>query len=438
MAEIAGRRALRIAQAGFRRDARALFKSTAGRASAVLVRAAANDGQIDRRQETALVKEAGEIVQRLFVAADGRTSMDAEGRPVSPYARALLWWIGWATREAARRHEQFMIDRLPAGVERWLKLARKKPVQEQRLNAEAQRGRDAEGRLIGEMNTLSPSPPPNPLSAQRGGGIETLPWPLPKHGERLIGEQTDEEIAQFLATYGDLRIFGPNPLAQVDPLRQWVPFTRWTDPNGYQLSDRIWQTALRTRMKVDALIADALRTGQGALELARVLEQFLTPGRAALRTQKPYGIDASADAMRLARTEIARAHNQAAWLSAYLNPYVDKIDVSRSPWGDPTCPICPQHATIGLSGERLRPPYPVESADVPPWHPHDMCFVISVVTDDPAAVTARLHAAMEEARELHLEPFMTPTAGDAYVEMLLGEAVWGLLRQIAPAQLALI
>ncbi len=400
MVEIAGRRALRIAQKAFKRDLTSLLRQASDRASGVLVRSArlartTGDGTIDPRLRSHVAGEVGGIVQRVFVAGDGRSSVLDDGRAVSPYARLLLYWIAWTTREAVRGHQKYMERQLPPDVLAWLRESKKKPVQEQ---SEPPRHEGHQARLIQEQNQ--------------------------------DGEEWERLVAQFLADYADImRIFTPNPLAEVDPLRRWVRADRWTDPKGYDLSDRIWQNALRTRQKIDALITDALRTGQSALDLSRLLEQFLLPGRAPLRTDKPYGIDASYDAMRLGRTEIARAHNQAAWLSSYLNPYVETIDVSRSPWGDPLCPVCPEHATIGLSGERLRPPYPMESADIPPWHPHDMCFVVPRVADDPATVTRRLSQAMDEARELHIDPYWTPAIGDNFVEMLLGRAIYDLLKQ---------
>ncbi|HRF99371.1 MAG TPA: hypothetical protein PLZ51_29360, partial [Aggregatilineales bacterium] len=44
---------------------------------------------------------------------------------------------------------------------------------------------------------------------------------------------------------GKLRIFRPNPMAELDPTRRWVPMHRWQDERGYRLSDRIWEGSLR-------------------------------------------------------------------------------------------------------------------------------------------------------------------------------------------------
>ena len=121
------------------------------------------------------------------------------------------------------------------------------------------------------------------------------------------------------------KVFTPNPLAGYDPPHLWV------DPNGYQLSDRIWSTAGVTRRKVDAFLEDGIAQGRGALSLSKDLEQFLHPGRQLKRTKTPYGTDASYDAMRLARTEISRAASQAHEIAARANPFVEKLRWKLSP-----------------------------------------------------------------------------------------------------------
>jgi len=228
-----------------------------------------------------------------------------------------------------------------------------------------------------------------------------------------------------------LRLFRPNPLAEYEPAHTWV------DPNGYRLSDRIWQTATRTRMKLDAMVADAINEGMSAERLAKRLEQFLIPGRAKIRTNKPYGKDASYDAMRLARTEIARAGNQAAFISAYTNPYVNRIDVRRSANGDPTCTVCPKHATIGIGGERLREPYSIHAANIPAYHPHCMCTTVPVVTDSPDTVTQNLRAIVEEAGQGLEPPLRTALQPQGMLQQLLREPMYRevadfLVQQIGP------
>jgi hypothetical protein len=198
----------------------------------------------------------------------------------------------------------------------------------------------------------------------------------------------------------------------------------WVDPTGYRLSDRIWQTSARTRLKIDGLLGEGIRTGKGSLALSRQLEQFLLPGRAALRTNKPYGSDASFDAMRLARSEITLAHSKATLAAASDNPFVSGIDWRLS-IRHPKADICDNLATIGMDGQRLRNPYPVDEAPIPVQdsHPQCLCVAMPVAVDEPAKVVAGLRQQMLLGRAA---PY-TPLDADGYVSELLSAALVGAI-----------
>jgi len=108
---------------------------------------------------------------------------------------------------------------------------------------------------------------------------------------------------------------------------------------------------------------------------------------------------------------------------------VDTIDVARSPNGSRACPICPQHATIGFGGERLRPAYSVHAADLPPFHPNCMDYVRPGVTDSPSTVTNRLQAVIEDSHAANFPPSVNPAAAEAMVQTLLHQALNGLVAQ---------
>lgn len=112
------------------------------------------------------------------------------------------------------------------------------------------------------------------------------------------------------------------------------------------------------------------------------------------------------------------------FISAYTNPYVDKVEVRRSPNGDPTCPICPQHATLGTGGERLRPPYDILGANLSPYHPHCMCHVQPVVTDNPEIVTNNLRAIIEKAGEGLPSPVRTALQPQGMLQDMLRESMY--------------
>lgn len=186
---------------------------------------------------------------------------------------------------------------------------------------------------------------------------------------------------------------GYNPT--IDPLRSWVSMFRWNDPRGYQLSSRIWQNSVRTRAQIDAFLEDAIRNGTGSLPLSKQLEQFLVPGRAALRTKKPYGSSAAHHAMTLARTEITAAHGRATIAVSKANPFVDKIAwrTSRSHKDRDECDF-----------NEANGPYNPDKVPTYPNHPNEMCSLVPVVTQSPQDVIAEMRADMRQGKHAPFTP----------------------------------
>ena len=196
----------------------------------------------------------------------------------------------------------------------------------------------------------------------------------------------------------------------------------WVDPRGYRLSDRIWQASIETRKKVDALLADAIRSGRDVRQVARELEQFLLPSRAGVRTNKPYGRSASYDAMRLIRSELSRAHAQVTVAASMANPFVDGVDWHLSA-AHPKVDMCDRIATVGMSGQRLKPPYPLDGnvpIPVQNSHPQCICFTTSAVLSANVDTIQKLRAMMDAGEE----PPVTVID------------VWGYLRRLIGAFLA--
>jgi hypothetical protein len=333
---------------------------------------------LDTRHRDRVLREVGELVQGLFVA-DGRFAFAADGVTArSRFAQLLNTFYVRVTMEAVYGQHDWLKKKIPADVFTFLSRARP-------LN-------------LGEAT--------NPFLRQ--------------------DSESDEAFRQRL---DDLRIFHANPFLELDPNRQWVPMHKWQDSNGYQLDNRIWNASVDTRKAIDSIISQAFKEGMGALELSRILEASLLPGMDAIRTDKPYGSDSSYFALRLAVTEIARAANHAAFIAAYTNPYVDRIDVARSPNGSRECPICPQHATLSFGGERLREPYSIHSASLCPYHPFCKCHVRPVVTDSPSTVTNRLRAVMEDSYAANFPPSVNPAAADALLQTLLHRSLNTIVAQ---------
>lgn len=244
------RRILASAQVGFKKDFITEFKPIVQRIQGVIRVYEGSDGLIQSSLLNTVQAQAGAILDRFFVGANGRSAYGRDGTtPLAPYPRILNRWIAMAQAQMVIAEYKWMRRNIPDDIQNYL--------------------------------TRSPS--------------REVPI-------KEIAELTEEQIEA-------LRLFHPNPLAEYEPAHTWV------DPRGYRLSDRIWRVDIETRTKLDLLLADGVHQGMSARNIAKLAEQFLIPGRAKLRTKRPYGTDGSFDAMRLARTEIARAGNQAAFMS---------------------------------------------------------------------------------------------------------------------------
>lgn len=224
-----------------------------------------------------------------------------------------------------------------------------------------------------------------------------------------------------------IRIFNPNLLAQYEAPHAWV------DPDGYRLSDRIWNGSQRTRIKIDRIITHSINTGMSALDLADLLEFALVPARRGVRTSKPYGEDiqgrVSFDAMRLARSEITRAHSQAAKAAALANPYVTTMDYALSA-SHPKIDICD---TLAAGS-----PYPVEDTPVPVQdsHPQCLCTIRPRVGESLSDITAQLRAVVESA-EADLAAALTPLQGEAFNNQLFDTVLRAVVGRLPGAAQAL-
>lgn len=360
--KISYRRLMASTQVKLRTDLQSMFKRMSDRLNLLLLTEAGTDGTVNPREENDLRRKARAMVDSYFVNPD---PFGRDGvTDLAEYPRLLNQAYVRIVGTISRTHQNYLQATLPDDLYRWL-----------------QGARVPEGAALKE--------------SRQGGMRFDLDL-------RLVQEMTPREA-----------------LVNYDPMHTWI------DPKGYRLSDRIWRVADTTRQQIDDLLAESVRLKRSARDTAKLLERFLNPDAASLRTRTPYGSDGSYAATRLARTEIARAHNQGALLAAQLNPYVEFVDVARSRNGDPKCPICPQHATIDISGNRVRDPYPKDQAPVSTFHPHCRCATLPVVTDNPQAVTDELTQAVQSNTPAPLTPaapsLLQFTFGYYLYQLWLGE-----------------
>lgn len=322
---------------------------------AVLTRGGASN-PIPRQNAGRVKSEVGRLIQRVFYVGDNDV-FGAGNIGLSPYANLLNKLVGQVTWEVIQAHHRFLAKQAPD--------------------------------IYPELRRRSVAVAPVGLVAEIG----------------------DDERRRFYERWAHLRIFSPNPLAQYDPAHTWV------DPNGYQLSDRIWRTGNMTRQRLDALITDGINQGWSAERIAREAERFLRPDRADIRTNRPYGRDASYDAMRLARSEIARAHGHAALAAARLNPYVNEwiFQISGSHGKTDICDDMAAGSPYDINGF-----CPVQVQDT---HPQCLCYAFGRVSGNRAQITEDIRQSLIEAQQLGIQPYVNPSNPLAMLSALLGPAL---------------
>lgn len=182
--------------------------------------------------------------------------------------------------------------------------------------------------------------------------------------------------------------------ALVRPRGMYEPFHEWVDPNGYRLSDRIWRASVDVRSRVDRLLDYHISRGTSAVEIADLLEPFLTPGALRQRTQRPYGTEGSYAARRLARTEITAAAGRATINASTANPFVQHMQWRLSA-SHPRIDICDQYARGGPNGDGI---YPLGQVPPYPPHPHCLCSLLPVPMGNTADLVTSLRADIQAAR----------------------------------------
>lgn len=182
--------------------------------------------------------------------------------------------------------------------------------------------------------------------------------------------------------------------ALVKPRGLYSPFHEWIDPNGYRLSDRIWRTSVEVRSRVDLLMDYHIQRGTSAVEIAALLEPFLTPGGLTPRTRTPYGTEGSYSARRLARSEISVAAYRATINASIANPFVAGVQWRLS-GRHPKIDICDQYARGGANGDGIYTP-----ETVPSWpHPMCLCSQLPVPAGNTADLVESLRDDIRAARE---------------------------------------
>jgi len=161
------------------------------------------------------------------------------------------------------------------------------------------------------------------------------------------------------------------------------------------LSDRIWQQGEKYRNTMRDLIQEAVATGQDAVKIARILQQYVRQGAQTLARDYPKMMermkgripgDVCYEALRLARTEMSAAFGEGTISAAQASPsYIGmKWVLSHS---HPVVDICD---TLAEHDEGLgRGVYSPGNEPPMPAHPNCICTLVPV-HEEPEKFAERL------------------------------------------------
>ena len=215
--------------------------------------------------------------------------------------------------------------------------------------------------------------------------------------------------------------------------------------DGINLSARIWQVEGAGRDAINQVIMQGVADGDSAWNLAKKLQQFLGAGEGCPRwtSTRLYGRTASDraandttgllsgddcngtgvsyKALRLARTEIQKAHALATDKLLAAQPWVKKEKCNLSA-AHPEPDECDDVANGGENGEGI---YPIGTIEYP-LHPHCFCFKTAVLMDEKA-FTGQLNGWLKGESWPEMDEYKSMIGGDVAVSLMpdaLSLAVW--------------
>lgn len=228
---------------------------------------------------------------------------------------------------------------------------------------------------------LTGASPNSPFTRLIAEGVQEATRIEVQRQSSIIERYADDVVLEWLtAAVRTVREIEPNRMG-------YDGFHLFVDKNGYVLSDRVWNTAVDVRSRIDRLLLYHIQEGTAAVDIAELLTAYLTGEAAPVTTRTPYGTVGSYAARRLARTEITAAAGRATITANIANPWVDATEWKLSP-SHPKVDICDELAGV----------YAVDNVPSYPAHPHCLCYLIPVVRSNPAAVTAALREEIDAAQ----------------------------------------
>lgn len=219
----------------------------------------------------------------------------------------------------------------------------------------------------------------------------------------------------------------------------------WLFGDGINLSARIWNVEGAGRDAINNVIMQGIADGDSAWNIAKKLEEFLGAGQDCPRwtSTRLYGRTASDksagdttgllsgndcdgrgvsyNALRLARTEIQKAHALATDKALMAQPWVEKEQCHLSA-AHPETDECDDVIANGEDGKGI---YAVGTIEYP-LHPHCFCFKTAVLMDEKK-FTSQLNGWLNGESFPEMDAYKSMIGGDVNISLMnaaFSLAVW--------------
>lgn len=168
------------------------------------------------------------------------------------------------------------------------------------------------------------------------------------------------------------------------------------------LSERIWGSNKKTLKEIDRIISEALIEKKHPIEIAKDIEKYVNPEVRKYTDASSYKKVKSIEynSLRLARTYISHAYQEAAKDSSEANPFVNKI-VWKSSHHKNMCGLC-----ASRDGKKYNP------KDLPLDHPNGMCS-FTYETDNLEDTAERLKKWMDGEEDDELDKWYNKYIGES-------------------------
>ena len=156
---------------------------------------------------------------------------------------------------------------------------------------------------------------------------------------------------------------------------------------GLRVSDRIWKVSQNAKASLRSFVQTGVATGRGTIDIAKDLQRYVKTDIRTLATDYPNMMkrvgmksripkDLSYEALRLVRTEKAKAYNEGVYARGRVNPSYQGVKWMLSD-AHPVEDICDTLAEQDLYGMGAGV-YPEGQEPVVP-HPNCLCFTVPVL-----------------------------------------------------------